>query len=774
MNTCKLIFRNVCKNIRDYLIYFLTLTLSVSLFYAFNSISDQPAFSNMGMTGTLLYRQLGIMLSTLSTMIAVVLAFLILYANQFLLKRRKKELGVYMMLGMKKGRISRLFAGETLCVGVIALGTGLLLGFFFSQGFSLIALRLFAINLEKFRIVFSAGALRQTVLCFAIIFFIVMLFNIRSVTNVKLIDLLTDSRKNESMQTENRILPVCLFLLSLLCIGISAALFNKNGILPSHENNLFQLAAAALIAGTFLLFYSLSAVFMQAASARKCFYLKGLNTFLVRQIGSKIRTNYLVVTVVCGLLTITICAVSIGASTALAMNKMSRSATPYDLNVLSNVSVDGDSDIAAYLAAHDITISNYAKATEQISVYEADITYSELFEGQKVKFWPIDEKVPDSKVSVISISDLNRALAMQNKAPITLNDGQYLLNCNYNGTYTPHPNMLFSNYLEFWLQWKRKSWEEVTYSGYCQNVRSWIAPYFSARKVRLNEITVLDIEMFYTHEINKRGVSGNTVLHYHANIRKALSDAVKLKLIPYNPAAEVERPKKDNFVASYYSADELMEVLPIFANTKMELPVMLAAFYGLRRSEVIGLQWSAIDFERKIVTISRTFERINVDGKMVDVSKCRTKNKSSFRSLPLIPAVEQALLKAQKRQRQQMKLCGNSYCKEYKDYICVDDMGHLVTPDYVTRVFREMLLKNGFRPIRYHDLRHSCASLLIKNKVTMKEVQMWLGHSSFSTTANIYAHIDVDSKMEAANMIASKINLGELPEKKKSPKRKIA
>lgn len=279
-------------------------------------------------------------------------------------------------------------------------------------------------------------------------------------------------------------------------------------------------------------------------------------------------------------------------------------------------------------------------------------------------------------------------------------------------------------------------------------------------------------------EIRELSVTiGDTVekaLGYHANIRKALSDAVKLKLIPYNPAAEVERPKKDNFVASYYSADELMEVLPIFANTKMELPVMLAAFYGLRRSEVIGLQWSAIDFERKIVTISRTFERINVDGKMVDVSKCRTKNKSSFRSLPLIPAVEQALLKAQKRQRQQMKLCGNSYCKEYKDYICVDDMGHLVTPDYVTRVFREMLLKNGFRPIRYHDLRHSCASLLIKNKVTMKEVQMWLGHSSFSTTANIYAHIDVDSKMEAANMIASKINLGELPEKKKSPKRKIA
>ena len=138
MNTCKLIFRNVRKNIRDYLIYFLTLTLSVSLFYAFNSISDQPAFSDMGMTGTLLYRQLGIMLATLSTMIAVVLAFLILYANQFLLKRRKKELGVYMMLGMKKGRISRLFAGENAlcwhhCAGHrIAFGLFLFARFFFN------------------------------------------------------------------------------------------------------------------------------------------------------------------------------------------------------------------------------------------------------------------------------------------------------------------------------------------------------------------------------------------------------------------------------------------------------------------------------------------------------------------------------------------------------------------------------------------------------------------------------------------------------------------
>lgn len=435
MTSCKLIFKNVHKNLRDYLIYFLTLMISVSLFYAFNSISDQPAFSEMGMTRTLLYDQLGILLSALSVLIAIVLAFLIIYANQFLLKRRKKELGIYMMLGMKKGRISRIFAGETFCVGVIALAVGLILGFILSQGVSLIALKLFAIELDKYQLAFSMGAFRQTIICFALIFFLVMLFNVWSVSSVQLIDLLTASRKNERLKSENRVLPVLMFLLSILCIGIAGVLFYKNGILPSRENMSFQIAGLALVVGTILLFYSFAAVFIQLMRSNKGFYLKGLNTFLVRQIGSKIRTNYFVMTVVCGLLTITICAVSIGASTALAMNKLSQAATPYDLTVISDVSIDGDSDITDYLATCDVQMSDYAKNMEQISVYDADMTYADLFAGQDLNLWPIDEAVPPSRVSVISISDFNRALAMQGKGPATLNEGEYLLNCNYEGTY---------------------------------------------------------------------------------------------------------------------------------------------------------------------------------------------------------------------------------------------------------------------------------------------------------------------------------------------------
>ena len=435
MTSCKLIIKNVRKNIRDYLIYFLTLMISVSVFYAFNSISDQPAFSKMGMTKTLLYDQLGILLSTLTVLIAVVLAFLIIYANLFLLKRRKKELGIYMVLGMKKGRISRIFAGETFCVGVIALVAGLCLGIALSQGISLVALKLFAIELSKFRLVFSVGAFQKTASCFAVIFLLVMTFNVWSVSSVQLIDLLTAGRKNETSQNRSRLLPVLLFLVSLACILSSGVMFYRNGILPSRENRSFQVAGILLAAGTFLFFYSLSTVLVQVLRANSNVYLRGLNTFLVRQIGSKIRTNVFLMTIVCGLLTVTICAVSVGVSTALAMNELSGSATPYDLNVLSNVSMDGDSSILEYLASKDADLSGYAENMEQISIYEADFTYGSLFEGQNVELWPIDEGISDSGVSVLAVSDFNRALKMQGKEPVALTENQYLLNCNYKGTF---------------------------------------------------------------------------------------------------------------------------------------------------------------------------------------------------------------------------------------------------------------------------------------------------------------------------------------------------
>lgn len=434
MTSCKLILRNVRKHIRDYLVYFLTLMISVSLFYAFNSISDQTAFLDMSDAKALLFDQLGRLISLLSVLIAVVLSFLIVYADQFLLKRRKKELGIYMMSGMRKTRISFIFAGETLCVGFLSLCAGLGMGLLLSQGLSVLSLKLFAADLSRFRFVLSASALRQTVLCFAVIFLLVMLFNIRSISSVKLIDLLSAERRIERAAKGGARLGVPIFLLSLILLGISFALFLKNGILPSRENLYFQAAAALLVFGTLLFFWSVSTASIRLLQTDKRFYLKGLNTFLVRQIAGRIRANHLVLSVICGLLTVTICAVTVGVSTALAMNDLAHSSSPCDLCVISDVDRDGDKGIADYLGTQNIDMELYAEEMVQISARDAGLTYGELFRGQELSLWNIDRELPGINLYAVSLSDFNRAMALQGKPPYSLGEDEFLLNCNYEGT----------------------------------------------------------------------------------------------------------------------------------------------------------------------------------------------------------------------------------------------------------------------------------------------------------------------------------------------------
>ncbi len=430
----KLIIRNVRKNIQDYMIYFLTLTVSVSMFYAFNSIQTQPALNDLDTTKQMLSDQLGILLSVLSVVVAIVLAFLILYANQFLLKRRKKELGIYTLLGMEKGKISKIFAGETLCVGILSLVFGIILGLLLSQGLSIFSLRLFAIDMSKFQIVFSISALKKTISCFVLIFLIVMIFNVRTVSSVRLIDLLTAGRKNEVMALRNKAAGISLAALSILCIVSSGVIIQHYGILPSRENSWFQIAVVLLAAGTALFFFSVSAVLLTAIQANRKIYLKGLNTFLSRQIGSKVQTDFMTMSIICALLTISICGISVGISSALTMNETSKAALPYDLNVVADIDVAGETDIAAYLKSRDVDMGIYADSLAQISLYEAEITYGDLFEGQDLNLWHIDENIPEMGVSVVSISDFNRALAAQGKSPINLADNEFLLNCNYKGT----------------------------------------------------------------------------------------------------------------------------------------------------------------------------------------------------------------------------------------------------------------------------------------------------------------------------------------------------
>lgn len=178
---------------------------------------------------------------------------------------------------------------------------------------------------------------------------------------------------------------------------------------------------------------------------------------------------------------------------------------------------------------------------------------------------------------------------------------------------------------------------------------------------------------------------------------------------------------------------------------------MIDCFYGFRRGEVIGLKWSAIDFEKDTITINHTITQSN--GKLIIRDK--TKTKSSKRTLPLEPIVKSFLLELKEKQEKNKELCGNSYNQEYLEYICVDNCGNLIRPDYVTETFLKLLKKKNLKQIRFHDLRHTCASILLKNGANMKEIQAWLGHSNYNTTANLYAHLDTSSVCNTGKVITN-------------------
>lgn len=327
----------------------------------------------------------------------------------------------------------------------------------------------------------------------------------------------------------------------------------------------------------------------------------------------------------------------------------------------------------------------------------------------------------------------------------------------------PNQEILFTKFMLDWLEMMKNSVEVTTYASYAQAIKSKINPYFDARfpTLTLSQITPKHIQDYYTWEMTENDVSANTVIHRHANIRKALQYAFKTGLIDINPADRIERPKKVKYVGSTYNDQELEQLFAVTKGDLIELPVMLAAFYGLRRSEVLGLKWDAIDFEKKTITIKHTVTQTTLDGKSVIIEKDRTKTKSSYRTLPLVKPFEDALLRKKAEQAENRRLCGKCYDKSHLDYINVNEMGKLITPGFLTQHFPLVLERNGMKKIRFHDLRHSCASLLYSNGVALKDIQEWLGHSDISTTSNIYTHLDYSSKVASANAILSLLDTTE-------------
>ncbi len=318
---------------------------------------------------------------------------------------------------------------------------------------------------------------------------------------------------------------------------------------------------------------------------------------------------------------------------------------------------------------------------------------------------------------------------------------------------------MFSQYLIEWAETQKGRKDDTTSSTYNSNITGIIAPYFETLGITLEELQPIHIQAFYDKQYKRvltkgknkgKTVSKNTVLHYHHNIHKALNDAVKLGIIPFNPDDQTIVEPPDDHIADYYTEEEAMILLDKVKGHQLEVIITIATCYGLRRSEIIGIKWSAIDFNKNRITIRHKVTQATVDNKRIVVQKDKMKNKSSYRSLPLIPIVRDLLLKEKVRQDRNKLLYGNTY-KNEDDYICVKDDGTLVRPDTITNQVPKFIVNAGLRKITLHNLRHSCASILLANGISMKEIQEWLGHSSYYTTANIYTHIDDKSKQNAAN-----------------------
>lgn len=320
-------------------------------------------------------------------------------------------------------------------------------------------------------------------------------------------------------------------------------------------------------------------------------------------------------------------------------------------------------------------------------------------------------------------------------------------------------DMLFADYLREWLEIAKGRLAVATYSSYAAMIKKPVGPYFRQRNLTLRELEARHLQMFYSEMLRK--VKPNTVIHYHAIIHSALKYAVKTDMLVQNVADKVDRPKKNSFQPVFLSAEEMQKMFEALRGTKLELPVLVAAFYGFRRGEVLGLKWDAIDFERGTISVIRTVTTITLDGKQTEIEQQSAKTKSSLRTLPLIGSFREYFLQVKEAQELNKQVCGNCYNHEYDGFVFVDELGERMRANYLTSAFPKFLESHGLRRMRFHDLRHSCASLLLANGVPLKHIQEWLGHSDFTTTANIYAHLDYKSKITSAQAMETGLALPE-------------
>ncbi|MDU7066522.1 MAG: ABC transporter permease [Clostridium perfringens] len=418
----KLAFKNIKKSYKNYVIYFLTLIFGICIFYTFNSIESQSVMMELNEQKQSAFMMAEQLMGYFSVFIAFVLGFLIVYANNYLIKRRKKEFGIYMTLGMENGSLSKMIFLETLFIGAISLGIGVVLGIMLSQALSVLTAYMFQVDLTKFQFVFSPLGFKRTVLCFSIIYLVVLIFNFISVRKIKLIDLLTASKRNEKPTIKNLWISVILFLVSVGILGIAYYKVIHDGIAFASFNALGLPILLGCI-GTFIFFYSLTGFFLKVIQGNKKFYLRDLNMFVMKQISSKINTTFVSLSFICLMLFLAICTFSGGLGINRAINADLKDLTKFDVTFWSN----SGENIENLLKEKNIDISNIAKEDSNMVMYDSGVKYSSFLskEGMTAmkNYFPVAN---DNDILVIGENGYNNTLKLLGKEPVNLKENQYL------------------------------------------------------------------------------------------------------------------------------------------------------------------------------------------------------------------------------------------------------------------------------------------------------------------------------------------------------------
>ena len=507
----KLSFRNITRSIKDYAIYFFTLVLGVTLFYVFNSVGSQAAVLELNNSRKLIVDLLAKILSGMSVLVVFILGALIIYASRFLIKRRNKEFAIYLTLGMSKRKISRLLFFETLMIGVISLGVGLLLGIGVSQLISVLIAKLFETNMDKFTFVFSEKAFFDTILYFGLIYLIVIFFNTIIVGRLKIIELLQGSKKSEKAFLKNPLLRAIVFVVSASVLGYAYWWVNNDKVsLMDRVYNLLWPVIAGVVA-TFLIFWSLSGLIMEIVTRSKKFYFKGLNSFVFRQISSKVNTAVVSMSLISLLLFLTISILSLCFSINESMKKELAYNTPVDAmaELTDYLAVYGSNSSVGYLSQMSKDQGKAALATSQdymkkslyqnlidrnpdLAKYIKDHLELNVYADSKFTFAQIlpaaqntgmvEAFMSKTTVPLVRVSDYNKLAKLYHRDEIHLKDDQYQFLADYKTMAEILDKALAGNtqikYRNFTLNPVAKKHQEgfITSSGFKSNTGILIVP----------------------------------------------------------------------------------------------------------------------------------------------------------------------------------------------------------------------------------------------------------------------------------------------------------